>query len=830
MTQPLAEPRNRLVKVIDSQSVNGIDFVELKTVDATTLYVHFLNAVTVQPLSPAVVIAAITGGDRIQGIQVQPVNPAKDWSLDAAGRPLLRLRVSEPGDFSTYTLALTASTANNLAPLATLDPMYASADFSFKVLCPSDFDCAPRGAGCLPQEPPLPAIDYLAKDFQSFQLALTGFSAQRYPSWQERSEADFGVMFMEALCSVADELSYLQDRVATEATLQNATQRRSLVSMARLVDYEPKPAFSASTTVQCNVVGDTVPSGALIGATMPGGAVVPFEIGAGLADARNFAVSPKWNSGKLQPYWFDDSQQCLPRGATSMWIRGQGFDFQQHIAGDDGVALLIQTDLPGESIREVVHLTAATEMLDPIYLTGGSATPVTCIAWGAADALTRDHDLTQTHLAGNLLPATQGQRFSESFAVGSAPAGAMAMPVAIARLGPNGTEAQPNWIVRYPLSRSNPAQGTLAWLSAAIGGDSPVIADLVDPDGAKPVPELIVQRTHPEPATFQFATSLLSATATEAACTVDPAAWRVVATDDQGAPTQWEYDGDKGDTLRFGDGSFGAQPNEGDLFTVQYRIGLGSAGNVAAGAIKNVDPSATAYLSSVSNPFVVCNGADAETPQHIRRMAPQEFRAVQYRAVRPEDYEAAAERLPWVLKAGTSFRWTGSWLTVFTVADPAAGNTNGASATLAQQEGLIELLNRRRLAGYESYAPPPSLISIDLQITVCALSGWLSSDVEAGVLARLADAMQPDGNKGFFYADSFTFGTPLYRSNLEAAIQGVAGVSGVLDVEYRKRGASNIFQPLPDLLQFGAGQILRVANDPNYPERGTIRVFAEGGR
>jgi hypothetical protein len=55
-------------------------------------------------------------------------------------------------------------------------------------------------------------------------------------------------------------------------------------------------------------------------------------------------------------------------------------------------------------------------------------------------------------------------------------------------------------------------------------------------------------------------------------------------------------------------------------------------------------------------------------------------------------------------------------------------------------------------------------------------------------------------------------------------------VSGVLDVEYRQRGASNVFQPLPEVLQFGSGQILRVANDPNYPERGTIRVFAEGGR
>jgi hypothetical protein len=829
MTQPLTEPRNRLVLVAKSSTVNGIDFVELRSVNATTLYVHFLNAVFVIQSPSATILATITGGDRIQGIQVNAINNATDWSVDENGFPLLTLKVNKAGDFSNYTLTLTTDTpsptspAGTFVPLSTLDPMYCSATFSFKVLCPSDFDCAPQTECCGPTEPPLPAIDYLAKDFQSFKLALTDFSSQRYPSWQERSEADVGVMFMEALCAVADELSYLQDRVATEASLVNATQRRSLVSMARLVDYEPSPTLSASTTIQCNVVANTVPAGALITATTPDGSIVPFEIGDGLNDTTNYTVSPRWNDG-IQPYWFDDSQQCLPCGSTSMWILGLGYGFEAQIASG-GLSLLIQTDLPGESIREVVTLTGATELSDPIFLTNGQPTPVTYLTWGTADALTRDHDLTQTHIAGNLLNATQGQRFTESFAIGTTPPGSIGMPIAVARYGPNGTDAQPDWIFRYPLSRSNPSQGSLTWLPSAAAGDS-----AVDPDVAVPSPELIVSQTLPEPASFTFATSLLDADAEELAYTVDPAAWRVVATDGAGTATQWEYDGDQGDTIRFGDGTFGAQPVDGDIFSVQYRIGLGAAGNVAPGAILNVDPSASAWLSTVRNPFAVTNGADAETPQHIQRMAPQAFRAVQFRAVTPADYEAAAETLPWVLKAGTSFRWTGSWLTVFTTADPTASGTSGASATEANQEELINLLNRRRLAGYESYAPPPTLVSIDLVITVCVQTGWLSSDVEAGVLSRLADAIQPNGTPGFFYADSFTFGTPLYRSNLEAALQSVNGVKGVLDIEYRQRGASAVFQTLPAELQFGTDEILRVANDPNYPERGTIRVIAEGGR
>jgi hypothetical protein len=824
---PLSEPRNRLLLVTESATINGVDFIGLRAVDATTLFVHFVNTTKVQV---AGISASISGGDRIRNIQAAAIDTSinsPDWTSDDEGRPILAVHVDSPGDFSTYTLIITG---------APLDPFYDRATFSFKVLCPAEFDCAPVKDCCAPQDPPLPAIDYTAKDFQSFKLALTDFSAQRFPAWQQRSEADFGVMFMEALCALADEFSYLQDRIAAESSLLSATQRRSLVSMARLVDYEPQPSMSATTIIQCNVIGNMVPAGALVTARRPDGVVVPFEIGTGLSDGSLYAVSPLLND--IQPYWLDDSQQCLPCKSTQVWVQGHGLGF---VTDPPGTALLIQTDLPGESIREVVHVISALESFDGIFLTNGAPTPITLIGWSQAEALTRDHDLTQTRLAGNLLPATQGQRFAEPFAVGTPPAGLTALPSAIARHGPNGTDDEPHWIFRYPLSKSSGASGALgsalSALAALTSGAQPRLTWLFPPadsesgavintDILKPLPELAVNRRLPEPQAFSFATSLLDATATDTACTVDPAAWRLVAANSQTGVIQWEYDGDQGDTLRFGDGTFGAQPNDGDVFDVVYRIGLGADGNVAADSINTVDHTAASYLSSVRNPFAATNGQDPETAQRIQRMAPQAFRAGQYRAVRAEDYQTAAQTLPFVLKAATSFRWTGSWLTVFTTVDAQAG----ASLTETQQKSLIELLNRRKLAGYESYAPPPDLVSIDLRMTVCAQTGRLARDVEAAVLLRLAGQKQPDGGQGFFSADAFTFGTPLYRSRLEAAIQGVPGVKGVLAVTYRQRGGANTFEPLPEVLAPGPSQILRVRNDPDFPEQGTIRVTVEGGR
>jgi hypothetical protein len=165
-------------------------------------------------------------------------------------------------------------------------------------------------------------------------------------------------------------------------------------------------------------------------------------------------------------------------------------------------------------------------------------------------------------------------------------------------------------------------------------------------------------------------------------------------------------------------------------------------------------------------------------------------------------------------------------MTIFTAADP----KGGYAISIAEEIQLVELLNRYRLAGYESFAPPPNYISIDLRIQICVQTGWLDGDAEAGVITALGGAGCPIGATGFFFADRFTFGTPLYRSRLEAAIQNVPGVLGVYAITYRQRGTFAGFLDLPETLSPAANQILRVENDPSWPERGTIRVIAEGGR
>ena len=89
-----------------------------------------------------------------------------------------------------------------------------------------------------------------------------------------------------------------------------------------------------------------------------------------------------------------------------------------------------------------------------------------------------------------------------------------------------------------------------------------------------------------------------------------------------------------------------------------------------------------------------------------------------------------------MLRAGTVFRWTGSWLTVFTTADPKGTEV----LPVDEHTELIDLLNRYRLAGYESYVPAPHYVSLDLRITVCARPDAFRGDVEDAVLRALSTA------------------------------------------------------------------------------------------
>ena len=159
-------------------SANGIEFLEVLDLAAPsgvprqrTLFVRLLRAPA--PLTLTRDNIRITGGERIGEISIlwcdmadKPPPFAEPDLVDGVDVPSLTLviRTDGSGDFSTYTLGLVGSSGSDQPP-GGFDPILSEIDFSFKVECPSDFDCA-AALVCPPDAPLRPDIDYLAKDYQ----------------------------------------------------------------------------------------------------------------------------------------------------------------------------------------------------------------------------------------------------------------------------------------------------------------------------------------------------------------------------------------------------------------------------------------------------------------------------------------------------------------------------------------------------------------------------------------------------------------------------------------------------------------------------------------
>src|SRR3569623_1983865 len=147
--------------------------------------------------------------------------------------------------------------------------------------------------------------------------------------------------------------------------------------------------------------------------------------------------------------------------------------------------------------------------------------------------------------------------------------------------------------------------------------------------------------------------------------------------------------------LRFSDDQHGKQPDSGAHFTATYRIGNGTAGYIGLESLAHV-VSNDARLVRVSNPLPALGGGEPESAEDIRRDAPEAFR-VQERAVTPADYAEVTERHPSVQRAAATFRWTGSWYTVFLTDD----RKGGGEVDAAYEQFIREHVVRFRLAGYD---------------------------------------------------------------------------------------------------------------------------------
>jgi hypothetical protein len=95
--------------------------------------------------------------------------------------------------------------------------------------------------------PGLPEIAYRAGTHARFKTsmlaAISGTEALR--ALTTRKDEDYTIALVDAWAVVLDVLTFYQERIANEAFLRTALQRRSLLELARLIGYELNPGVAA---------------------------------------------------------------------------------------------------------------------------------------------------------------------------------------------------------------------------------------------------------------------------------------------------------------------------------------------------------------------------------------------------------------------------------------------------------------------------------------------------------------------------------------------------------------------------------------------------------
>ncbi len=847
----------RLQEVAEHSTLNAIDYLEvldtslpipLRHLRQRLLIVHCLRQVSTITIENI----RIEGGVR-RPVHVSKVNVALEMadslvSLPAGERKgfldnddpnrVLIVETDSPGDFSNYKLKVVQSVGSHNPP-PEFDPILSEIEFSFKVECPSDFDCKPKQVVAVSKYPE-PPIDYLAKDYASFRRLLLDRMSTVIPDWAERNAADEGVALVEALAYTGDLLSYYQDAVANEAYLGTARKRISVRRHAKLVDYTLHEGCDSRVWVQLQSgAGDVyVEKGKQLMTRLPGFNVriVPdsseydkaVSMEPQIFETMHDMVISDANN-EIGFYTWSDEECCLPIGATKATLLddpsnrvklrcGDVLVFEEIRSGDSGFradknpnhrhAVRLTEVYPEAELVKQADGTFKRELKEEGGTVQAAKDPlngmlIVEIAWSEADAIPfslclkrvvdpldgSGEKLPVSVAHGNIVLADHGRT------LGSGKNGVDDLPEKLPDVEGGNYRPLLKWTgITHSVAYDNDAAINIP-ASETLGQeprDAIASVTLQDGEGNEWTPVLDLLESHEFDRAF------------------------VVEMEDDGTAQ-----------LRFGDDALGAAPNEGTKFTAVYRIGNGRAGNVGADSIAHIVTSDDG-ISAVRNPLAAASGVDAESFEEARLYAPQAFRT-QKRAVTAEDYAAVAMLHPDVQKAVATLRWTGSWHAMFITVDL----KNGREVDAGFESELVEFINGFRLAGHDLEIEPPIFVPLEIVMTVCVCKNCFRDVVQQALMERFSNRDLPEGTRGFFHPDNFTFGQPVYLSQLVEKAMEIPGVNWVSldgDPNRFKRWGEAPHNEIDDgLITMGRLEIARLDNDPNSPENGKIKFIIEGG-
>lgn len=631
MEQDSVVLKQRRIALRSKQALLGLDYAKLKIkpIDSTAydLELHFIG--TPDPKF----LAAIT-----------PDNIVITPSVDSSYQPFTIISVSQPtaenyhnvpANVLTSMLVVTlksfdkldiATESTNytvsLINVANVDPFFASVSFRSQENISTNKDCRSSLLNLtMPEVIPGQEANanYLAKDYASFRQLMLTRLMQLIPDWPQDNPADFGNVIVEILAYAADQLSYYQDAVATEAYLSTARKRTSVRRHARLLNYRMHEGCNARvwTQIQANQQFVLPKGSALLTKTINDYPVCIQNVA--LAELAEFAavnnclvfttiypinVYPEHNA--ISFYLWGNAKLTLPSGTTKATLQTHLKSLQ---AGDVLIFEEIQDEGQLENIsvarRHAIRLLSVELTQDALASSPQGA--ITQITWHPEDALPFDFNVTPTSVVrGNIALADQG------------------LPIINEELTLEAVSDQNTYSATF---KQNDLTFWVPFNADMAATQSATQLLQQDPHLAQPSVEL-----WQEDKNWMVKPDLLNS-------------------NHQSQDFVVEIENNRQAFIRFGDGIYGKVPSLGTSFKANYRSGNGSVGNIGAEALAHIiifnnntllDSST---ILQVRNPLPAQGGVDYEPLAQIKRLAPHAF-TTQQRCVIPKDYVQMLEQHP----------------------------------------------------------------------------------------------------------------------------------------------------------------------------------------
>lgn len=811
------EKRRRLVR--SQTALNGIDFLEV-SLDQKKLFLYFIHnlshVATDQNPEDAVLTEKnilIEGGERVWDVRALSTKPEGN---------ILEIEVNKPGDFSIYRLRLIKSSQDRSCP-AGFDPQLCQIDFSFKARCPGEPERI-LSAGVQTEQENEPEIDYECKDYSSFRRLMLDRLSAIMPQWKEGHPSDIMVAIVEILAYAGDYLSYYQDAVACEAYLETARKRYSVRRHARMLDYFIDEGCNSRLWACFEVEGaegnrqeaelihlrkgDRLLAGCGTEETVilpdPTDRWKKLAVSSGsMVFEMMHDLEVRQAHNKILFYTWSEDMYTLHKGSTSATLCDSD-EMNKKLHLKAGEVLIFEdtkgteeSQDPDPAHRHAVRLTQVRRLADPL-----NGQPVIEIDWHQEDALPWDMPISIYIdgmlrkdifcVRGNVALADQGRTIErETIIPSTVPQNGAYRPSLLHK------DITFSTIYDHKKARNQSATSSLIQKSYTA-----VPAAKLEDEGLEWTarPDLL----NSGPFSPHFAVEM----------------------------------GDDGTAyLRFGDDILGRTPSPGSVLQATYRVGNGTEGNVGPDSITHIAPRwvseeswpRSLRITRVRNPISAQGGTDRESTDQVRFYAPYTYKRNE-RGVTEEDYALLARRHPGVNNAVATLRWTGSWQTMFVAVD----RKDSQAVDQEFKKDLRLFLEQFRLAGHDIEIEGPNFVPLHIAFTVYVKPNYLPEDVRNSLLRLFSRGILPDGQRGFFHPDNFTFGQPVILGQIINLAMGVAGVSWIDASDkkghhFNRWGKTSKSEIQKGIILLGRLEIARLDNDPNAPENGKIEFIMEGG-